>query len=86
MKVEDQIDFMINSLIIAKEELSYAREYKKHEKADRENKKGWYQSYSYTHRAPNATLIRENLKTVGRLATIVSKRIKLSPYHDDITD
>lgn len=86
MKVEDQIDFMINSLMIAKEELQYAREFKRHKDQDRKDGKGYYNSYAYNHRAPNPTLIRENLKTVGRLANIVSKRITLSPYNDNITD
>lgn len=86
MKVEDQIDFMINSLMIAKEELQYAREFKKHNDQDIKKGEAWYKRYAYNHRAPNPTLIRENLKTVGRMSNIVAKRVTLSPYCKDITD
>lgn len=86
MSVEEQINFMITSLEIAKEELEYARKYKKHSDQDSEKHKSYYESYAYNHRAPNPTLIRENLKTVARLSSIVAKRVKLTPYCNDITD
>lgn len=86
MRVEEQIDFMIASLQIAKEELEYARKFKKEKDRDNTIGASWWASYSYNHRNPNGTLIRENLKQVGRMANIVSQRIKLSQYNDEITD
>lgn len=71
MNVEGKIDCMIILLEVAKEELKYAHKYKEKEKeAD----------FTYNKRFPNGTLIRENLKTVSRLARLCVDEVILTPY------
>lgn len=77
MTVEEKIDYMIQSLWLAKEEIAYAKEYLEEKNKDKE-------FYQYGHmgqnRTPNGTIIRESLKQVGRMANIVANDITLSPY------
>ena len=78
MTNEQKIDYMIQSLQLAKEEIEYAKRC-----TDGESKDDLY--YCYTHpgyglRLPNGTIIRESLKMVGRMANIVANDVSLSPY------
>ena len=82
MTVKEQIDYMIQSLQIAKDELNYAEKYMKTKEKDGED------FYHYGHmgqdnRLPNGTIIRELLKTVGRMANIVASNVVLSSYSGD---
>ena len=71
MNVESKIDCMIILLEVAKEELKYAHKYKEKEKDS---------NFTYNKRFPNGTLIRENLKTVSRLARLCADEVILTPY------
>lgn len=77
MTVEQKIDYMIQSLHLAKEEISYAKEYLNKSVKDKD-------FYQYGHmgqgRNPNGTIIRESLKQVGRMANIIANDVVLSPY------
>lgn len=77
MTPKEKIDYMIQSLQLAKEEIEYAEEYLKEKSKDKD-------FYNYGHmgynRAPNGTVIRESLKQVGRMANIVANDVVLSPY------
>lgn len=77
MTVEQKIDYMIQSLHLAKEEISYAKEYLNKSVKDKD-------FYQYGHmgqgRNPNGTLIRESLKQVGRMSNIIANDVVLSPY------
>lgn len=72
MKAEQNIDCMIALLQIAKEEIQYANKYNAMMKQEAEE--------FDVKRFPSGTLIRENLKTVSRLARITSDNITLTPY------
>lgn len=65
MNVKEQIDYMIQSLQLAKTEIEYAEKYINTKNKDED-------FYQYGHmgqeRMPNGTIIRESLKMVGRLA------------------
>ena len=76
MKAIEQIDFMISALQVAKSELKYAYKY--------QNKGN--QSRFYPVRTPNGTLIRENLKSVSRMASITAKKVTLSCYNKQIEE
>lgn len=82
MNVKEQIDYMIQSLQLAKSEIEYAEKYMDTKKKD----KDFYQWNHMGHNArmPNGTLIRESLKMVGRLANITAKNISLTPYNEQI--
>lgn len=68
MTTEQKIEYMIQTLQIALDEMRYRKEYKK--------KEAEKNSYFYErNRCPNLTLIHENLKSVGRFANIVEKEI-----------
>ena len=77
MTVEQKIDYMIQSLQVAKEEIAYAKEYLELKGIDED-------FYQYGHmgqdRNPNGTIIRESLRQVGRMANIVANDVVLSPY------
>ena len=72
MKAEQNIDCMIALLQIAKEEIQYANKYNAMMKQEVEE--------FDVKRFPSGTLIRENLKTVARLARITSDNVTLTPY------
>ena len=78
MTTVEQIDYMIQSLKLAKDEIEYAEEYKKEEKT---HKNDWEFS---NKRVPNGTIIRESLKMVGRMANISANNVCLSPYNNCI--
>ena len=71
MKVVEQIDYMIQSLQVAKDEIEYAQEYELLPDVDK---------YDGTLRSPSGTIIREALKMVGRMANIAANKVSLSPY------
>lgn len=78
MTNEEKIDYMIASLQVAKEEITYAKTYTDKQKSDKD-------FYDYGHmghenRIPNGTIIRESLRMVGRMANIVANDVSLSPY------
>lgn len=78
MTNEQKIDYMIQSLQLAKEEIEYAKKY-----TDGESKDSLYYYYGhpgYGSRIPNGTIIRESLKMVGRMANIVANDVSLTPY------
>ena len=84
MTVKEQIDYMILSLQIAKDEIDYAEEYIKEEKKDED-----FYSYGhmrYSNRSPNGTLIRESLKMVSRVANLAAKKVTLSLYNTELYD
>lgn len=83
MNVKEQIDYMIQSLQLAKSEIEYAEKYintKKKEGMD------FYQWNHMGHdsRQPNGTIIRESLKMVGRLANITASKVALSSYSNEL--
>lgn len=82
MTNKEKINYMIQSLQLAKEEIEYAELYKKKKKSD-ENFYEW-NGFGTNNRNPNGTLIRESLKMVGRMANIVANEVKLSPYNNEI--
>lgn len=72
MTAEQNIDCMITLLQIAKEEIRYANKYNAMMKQEVDE--------FDVKRFPSGTLIRENLKTVARLARVTSDKIILTPY------
>ena len=82
MNVKEQIDYMIQSLQLAKSEIEYAEKYMDTKKRD----KDFYQwnHMGYNARQPNGTIIRESLKMVGRLANVTASNVTLSPYSEQI--
>lgn len=70
MTNKEKIDYMIHSLELVKEEIEYGEDYFKNSPTE---------PYNY-NRCPNGTLIRETLKTVGRLSNIVAKNVTLGLY------
>ena len=79
MNVKEQIDYMIQSLQLAKYEIEYAEKYIDTEKKDEEFYR--YGHMGYDSRHPNGTIIRESLKMVGRLANITASNVVLSSYN-----
>lgn len=78
MTNEQKIDYMIQSLQLAKEEIAYAKKCVDGESKDKE-----YYHYGhpgYESRIPNGTVVRESLKMVGRMANIVANEVSLSPW------
>lgn len=82
MNVKEQIDYMIQSLQLAKSEIEYAEKYINTKKTD----KDFYQwsHMGYNGRHPNGTIIRESLKMVGRLANVTASKVVLSPYSEEL--
>lgn len=83
MTVIEQIDYMIQSLKVAKDEIEYAEWYKNEK--DKDIKFYDYGHVGYEARMPNGTMIRESLKMVGRVANISAKNICLSKYCDKLS-
>lgn len=71
MTLQEKIDCMIVTLQMAKEEVDYAEQYQKNKS-------------EYNGRFPSGTIIRENLKTVSRMAKVIAKDVTLTPYCDEI--
>ena len=82
MTTVEQIDYMIQSLQVAKDEIEYAEKYINEKNSDRE----FYQHGHFGHgnRVPNGTVIRESLKMLGRMANIAANNVCLSPYNSCI--
>ena len=82
MTTVEQIDYMIQSLQVAKDEIEYAEKYINEKNSDRE----FYQQGHFGHgnRVPNGTVIRESLKMVGRMANIAANNVCLSPYNREL--
>lgn len=81
MNVKEQIDYMIQSLQLAKSEIEYAEKY-----MDTKNKDNDFYQYGHMgqERMPNGTIIRESLKMVGRLANITASNVSLTCYNKNI--
>lgn len=84
MTVKEQIDYMILSLQIAKDEIDYAEKYIEKQKKDKDFYS--YRHMGYDNRSPNGTLIREPLKMVSRIANLAAKKVTLSPYNTELFD
>lgn len=82
MTVEQKIDYMILSLQIAKEEVEKYRDFVE---SKPENKTLWEYKYNSKEKCPNGTMIRENLKGVGRTAFNLANEITLSVYDEKLT-
>lgn len=63
MNIEQRIEYMIQCLLMAKEEVSKIKEYDEyyHHRGDNE-----YYDYVKAHRKPNKAFIKDNLRNVGR--------------------
>jgi hypothetical protein len=83
MNVKEQINYMIQSLQLAKSEIEYAEKYMSVKKKDG-NDFYMYGHMGYDGRYPNGTIIRESLKMVGRLANITASKVALTPYSDSL--
>lgn len=73
MTVVGQIEYMIQSLQLAKDEIEYAQDYDLLPDKEKINS-----------RMPNGTIIREALRMTGRLSYSLSNMVTLSPYCDEI--
>lgn len=82
MTVEQKIDYMILSLQMAKEEVEKYRDFVE---SKPENKTLWEHKYNSKGKCPNGTMIRENLKGVGRAAFSLANEITLSAYDEKLT-
>lgn len=82
MTVEQQIDYMIQSLQIAKDELRYARKY--YDLREEDNDFYNYGHFGNDARKPNGTIIRESLKMTGRMANIAANKVGLSNYNEKL--
>lgn len=82
MTTVEQINYMIQSLQVAKDEIEYAEKYINEKNSDREFYQ--YGHFGYDKRTPNGTVIRESLKMVGRMANIAANNVCLSPYNSCI--
>lgn len=83
MNVKEQIDYMIQSLQLAKSEIEYAERYMKTKQKEGENFYEWGHM-GEEERFPNGTIIRESLKMVGRLANITASKVTLSSYNEKL--
>lgn len=82
MTNEQKLDYMIQSLELAKEEILYAKDWIEKYKTDPDFFQ--YGHFGQGKRNPNGTLIRESLKMVGRMANIVANEVVLSPYSYEV--
>ena len=82
MTAEEKIDYMIQSLQVEKDEITYAKTYKSSKDSDEQFFN--YGHSGYNTRSPSGTVIRESLKMVGRMANMVSNDITLSPYCENL--
>lgn len=74
----EKIDYMIQSLELAKEEIEYYEWYKNEENISKYR----VSSMLFGKRNPNGTVIRESLKMVGRLANQVANECSLTVYNE----
>jgi hypothetical protein len=80
----NKIDYMIESLYLAKDEIKYAQEYNLRKENDETMGRDFYSNYGYNHRTPNGTIIRESLKMVSRIAVQVANECILTNYCDEV--
>ena len=73
MTTVEQIDYMIQSLQVAKDEIEYAEKYMEEKNSDKEFYQ--YGHFGHDNRIPNGTVIRESLKMVGRMANIAANNV-----------
>lgn len=80
----EKIDYMIQSLQIAKDEIEYAKAYMYKKDTDESLDKDFYSEFGKSHRTPNGTTIREALRMVGRMANQVANECTLTQYCEEI--
>lgn len=73
MDVIKQIDYMIACLEMVKEEINYKKRWEMKIKMREDNDWNWYK----IHRTPNNTLIKENLRNVGRTGFKLAKDLEV---------
>ena len=73
MDVIKQIDYMIASLEMVKEEINYKKRWEMKIKMREDNDWNWYK----IHRTPNNALIKENLRNVGRTGFKLAKDLEV---------
>lgn len=78
MTTIEKINYMIQSLQLAKDEIEYAEKYMKEKDKDKDFY--FYGHMGFDNRFPNGTIIRESLRMVGRTANIVANEVCLSNY------
>lgn len=83
MNVKEQIDYMIQSLQLAKSEIEYAEKYMTTKEKEGKDFFQW-NHMGHDARYPNGTIIRESLKMVGRLANITASKVALSAYSNNL--
>ena len=79
----EKIDYMIQSLQLAKDEINYANNYK-NKQEEQGDKFYSYCGYGTIHRSPNGTIIRESLRMVGRMVNQIANECTLTPYCREI--
>lgn len=69
MNTGEKIDYMIQCLQVAKAECEFLEEY---------NSKNWETGSRWlcTHRTPNKSLIKDNLRNVSRMGFVVANEVK----------
>lgn len=72
MNTGEKIDYMVQCLQVAKAEYEYSADYLANEPSIED---GYYE-YVRSHRNPNKTLIRENLRNVARMGFVVANEVK----------
>lgn len=80
----DKIQYMIDSLYLAKNEIEYAQAYYLRKRTDKSFNYDFYDGFGAEHRIPNGTIIRESLRMVGRIANQLANECVLTPYCDEI--
>lgn len=80
----NKIDYMIESLYLAKDEIKYAQEYNLRKENDETMGSDFYSGYGYNHRTPNGTIIRESLRMVSRIAAQIANECILTNYCDEV--
>lgn len=73
MDVIKQIDYMIACLEMTKEEINYKNRYEMNIKMRKDNDWNWYGR----NRTPSNTLIKENLRNVGRTGFKLAKDLEV---------
>ena len=79
----EKIDYMIQSLQLAKDEITYAENYK-NKQEEQGDEFYSYGGYANNHRSPNGTTIREALRMVGRMVNQVANECTLTSYCKDV--
>lgn len=78
MTTIEKINYMIQSLQLAKDEIEYAEKYMKTKEKDKDFY--YFGHMGHDSRFPNGTIIRESLRMVGRTANVVANEVCLSSY------